>query len=160
MFLLLLVLLVLLQCAHADAGWANTAAGLARAERLVHARLTRAGLFDALDADLAAVRSDPALEGPARAAREAVLLDDHVRRATAALAREDEGIADRVRHAATGTALRQQQPQSRRRLLMDSDGGSDENGNDGLALTEPTPECRRILNVWTSRCVFSDDPPK
>ena len=36
-----------------------------------------------------------------------------------------------------------------------SEGPEDE-PDIGEALSGPTGECRRILNVWTSKCVFSD----
>ena len=49
--------------------------------------------------------------------------------------------------------LRQKQPH-RRGLLMDDDENLSQEDEIGTALTEPTPECRRILNVWTSKCVF------
>ena len=56
-------------------------------------------------------------------------------------------------HGIASPLLQQKQP--RRKLLMESqdqEGISEE--DIGSALTEPTPECRRILNVWTSKCVF------
>jgi len=43
--------------------------------------------------------------------------------------------------------------QSGRKLLMEQEQGMSED-EVGSALTEPTPECRRILNVWTAKCVF------
>ncbi len=50
------------------------------------------------------------------------------------------------------TAEHIQQNHPKRKLLMaEDDIGEDEMG---LALTEPTPECKRVLNVWTAKCVF------
>ena len=46
------------------------------------------------------------------------------------------------------------------RLLMNDEDASDDEENVGMAMSEPTPECRRILNTWTSKCVFTDTMPK
>jgi hypothetical protein len=57
-----------------------------------------------------------------------------------------------VHHATNSIFIQSDTPPSRRKLLM----AEDDNGEVemGLALTEPTPECRRILDVWTAKCVF------
>jgi hypothetical protein len=56
-------------------------------------------------------------------------------------------------HSIASPLLQQKQP--RRKLLMESQAQEGISEEDiGSALTEPTPECRRILNVWTSKCVF------
>ena len=48
------------------------------------------------------------------------------------------------------------QPHHRRKLLMNDADAEEDEENVGMAMTEPTPECRRILNTWTSKCVFAD----
>ena len=41
-------------------------------------------------------------------------------------------------------------------LHVVADDATEDEENVGMAMTEPTPECRRILNTWTSKCVFTD----
>ena len=79
------------------------------------------------------------------------LLDAHVQHATNSILLQQQQQQKKHRHLPP-TAEHIQQNHPKRKLLMaEDDIGEDEMG---LALTEPTPECKRVLNVWTAKCVF------
>jgi len=112
----------------------------------VENHLTKSGMYASLE--LAAQSIKDRLDLTEKEKKEATdaLVDYHARHATASLLQfqkqEERMHGDKL----------ELPTRHRRSLLMESEEGGDDDV--GAALTEPTPECRRILDVWTSKCVF------
>ena len=119
-------------------------------------------IYAQLDSALRAIEQSTALTPDQKELSKKRMIQLHVDHATNQIlletSKEDQqghtkDPEHRQQHGEASPLLQQKQP--RRKLLMESQNQEGISEEDiGSALTEPTPECRRILNVWTSKCVF------
>lgn len=162
-------------------GASSSSSSMAAAD--VRARLEADGSFDRIEVGLKAIDTASAHRAPAeRDAQRTAFLRRQLDLAVARLSTPSSSVAEHMgngRAAPRSTLLLQQQQQQQhrqqqqnrgaaavrqnhrqRQLLMNDDDAAEDEENVGMAMTEPTPECRRILNTWTSKCVFTDKTAK
>lgn len=152
----------------------STRLATANAASLVHRQLTVDGSFDRIEKGLRMIDSttDHLTESEREAvranylSREVDLAAKHISSKRGGL---DDFISpttfiDKARRIPALRNSRAAEPSSyhhqSRKLLMSDAAAADDEENVGMAMSEPTPECRRILNTWTSKCVFTDTMPK
>jgi hypothetical protein len=144
----------------------------------VRSRLEADGSFDRIEAGLKAINVAFAHRSPGkRDAERAAFLSRQLDLAVARFSSLPSPMSGQMFNGLTSprsTLLLQQQREQhqqnrvvaaaatrqhhdrQRQLLMNDDDATEDEENVGMAMTEPTPECRRILNTWTSKCVFTD----